>query len=158
VLKARAIRTPVAGEPLLDGKKPDYADAFEIHLAVADQRSAEQWVRLALEGAAAPVRWVIVAALRGVLRLKLDRSSGPGYVFGWRIISSAPDVIVLEADGPVLRGVLVGRRRAPTVTAITSLIFYRHRVARPLWALVAPIHRRVARYLLERVATPVPSD
>jgi hypothetical protein len=150
---ARATPVEVAAEPLLDDDGYDHADAFAIHIGRADDHSAEWWARTGLERAPALVRWVIVAAQRGALRLRLD-TRNRDRVLGWQIRSRTHDAIALEAAGPVLRGVVVVRRTEPTVAVIKSFVFFRRRmVARIVWAVALPIHRRLARYLLENAAT-----
>jgi hypothetical protein len=63
-------------------------------------------------------------------------------------------VVHLEAVSPLLgRGVLVGRKVDPTCVVITTYVFYtRPAPARVAWKIAGPLHRRVARYLLEHAA------
>lgn len=149
----RARRIPVpAEEPLIGSDSYDYADAFEIELRQPDTRSPEQFTRCALEQGPWPVRWTVWIAQRHVLRLQLGPRSSPDHVLGWTILTSRPEVVHLEAVSPLLRGVLVLRRRAPTVVAVTTYVRYTRAPARLLWAIVGPVHRRVARYLLQHAA------
>jgi hypothetical protein len=148
----RARRVPVvAEEPLIGGDRYDYADAFEIRVREPDKRSAEQFARFALEQAPWPVRWTVRIVQRHLLRLRLGPRSSPDHIFGWKILTNQPDVIHLEAVSPLLgRGVLVGRRPDPTCAVITSYVFYtRPAPARVAWKIAGPLHRWVARYLLE---------
>ena len=144
----------VAGEPLIGGDRYDYADAFEIRLPEPDARSAEQFARCALEQAPWPVRWTIRLAHRHLLRLRLGPASSPDHLLGWKIVTTQPDVIHLEAVSPLLgRGVLVGRRADPTCMVITTYVFYaRPAPARVVWRIAGPLHRRIAPYLLEQAA------
>ena len=59
------------------------------------------------------------------------------------------DVIVLGVEGRLVtpRVVLTGRDHR---LVVTTLLRYEHPAARVLWTLVAPIHRGVARHLLDR--------
>ena len=151
----RARRLPVAAhEPLIGSDRYDYADAFEIRLDEPDARSAEQFTRCAIEQAPWPVRWTIGVAHRHLLRLRLGPMSSPEHLFGWRIRTSKPDVMHLEAMSPLLgRGVLVLRRPDPTRASITTYLFYtRPTPAHAVWSIVGPLHRRIAPYLLERAA------
>ncbi|ULE33449.1 hypothetical protein [Mycobacterium sp. IDR2000157661] len=128
----------------------DYADAYAISLSNQDIRSPEQMFRAALDNATWVQRCVPVVH-RHVLRLRLGPQSASGYLFGWRIVKSDADVICLEADGPVLRGVIVGRRALPASVVFTTFVVYVRRApARALWAVVGPLHRRIAPHLLER--------
>lgn len=151
----RATQVPVASsEPLIGGERYDYADAFEILIPASDPRTAEQIARCALEDAPWAIRTIVDVAHRQVLRLRLGPRPSPDHVFGWTIMTSDPDVVHLEAVSPLLgRGVIVGRRVEPTRVVITTYVFFtRPAPARAIWTLTAPLHRWVARYLLEHAA------
>jgi hypothetical protein len=146
-------------EPLLDGARADYADAFEMNLAAPDSRSAEAWVRCGLEESPPVLRRVIQVAHRQVLRLRLAPASSPGHVLGWTIVRAEHDVVHLEAHSPLGRGVIIGRRPDATSTLLTTYLFWtRPRPARLIWTVVGPLHRRVAPYLLERAAAGAHPD
>lgn len=145
-------RRPVAEEPLLGGARFDYADTFAVRLPTPDARSAEAWARAGLEGAPRAVRGLVLLAHRRVLRFEPVGGPRSGTVLGWRVVLSEPDVVVLEAVGPLLRGVVVGRRQQPDVAELSTFVFYRRPWVRVLWAAVGPVHRRVARYLIRRAA------
>jgi Protein of unknown function (DUF2867) len=150
--RARRIPVPI-DEPVGGRDRYDYADAFEIRVREPDARSAEMFTRHALEQAPSPVRWTIWIAQRYVLRLRLGPRTSPDHILGWKIVSSQPDVVRLEAESWLLRGVLMARRVDPTCARITTYVFYRRRAAaRFLWKIVGPLHRRIARYLLEHAA------
>ena len=151
----RAHRVPVRQrEPLVGGDSYDYADAFEIRLHQPDARSAEEFTRYALEEAPWRVRTTVWLAHRYLLRLRLGPRSSPAHVFGWKIVTSQPDVIELEAVSPLLgRGVIVGRRPDPTRVVVTTYVYFRRpALGRVVWAVTAPLHRRVAAFLLEHAA------
>jgi len=155
----RPRRVPVvADEPLIGSDRFDYADAFEIRVPEADARSAEELARCALEQASSPVRSTVRIAHRHLLRLRLGAGSSPHHLFGWKILTSEPDVIHLEAVSPLLgRAVLVLRRVDPTRAVITTYLFYARPVsARVVWTIAAPLHRRIAPYLLERAVRRPP--
>jgi hypothetical protein len=62
-------------------------------------------------------------------------------------------VVRLEAESPLLRAVLVGRRTEDRATRLTTLLFFARPFAmRAIWTLVGPLHRRIAPYLLARAA------
>jgi hypothetical protein len=129
----------------------DYADAFEIELPEADVRSPEQLFRAALESA--PPVPLIPIVHKNVLRFHLGPLASPDHLFGWRIVTSEPDIIRLEAEGPLIRGIIVGRKDSgPTAVLMTFVFYVRPIPARVIWALVGPLHRRVAPYLLQRAA------
>jgi hypothetical protein len=97
---------------------------------------------------------------RHLLRLRLGPRSSPDHIFGWKILTTKPDVIQLEAVSPLLgRGVLVGRRRDPTRVLITTYVFYtRPALAGVAWKIAGPLHRWVAGYLLEHAAAANPAE
>ncbi|HEX2285291.1 MAG TPA: hypothetical protein VHI10_10805 [Mycobacterium sp.] len=123
----------------------DYADAFEVTLREGDHRSAEQIFRDGLERAPSALRSVILIVHRRVLRLDV----GPAF---WPIVASEPDMVRLEATGPLIAGALVARRIDGRTSRLTTFVTYRGPLARIVWPLVAPLHRRVAPYLMERAA------
>jgi hypothetical protein len=158
--RAQRVSVPV-DEPLLGGDRYDYADSFEIRVPPADDRSAEAFARLALEESPWPVRALVFVAHRYVLRMRLGPSSSPEHLCGWPIVRSEPDLIQLESTSPVLRrAVILGRRPERDRAAITTYVFFaRPALARALWRATGPLHRWVARYLLEHaVASLIAAD
>ena len=155
----RARRVSVAAaEPLIGRARYDYADAFEIRVPEPDPRSAELFVRSAIEQAPGLVTWAIWIVQRSVLRLRLAPRSSPEHLLGWTIVTAGPDVIHLEAESPVGRGVIVVRRVEPTRAVVTSYLFFeRPALGATLWRIVGPLHRRVAPYLMERAAVTNPA-
>jgi hypothetical protein len=147
MIRARrvAVREPIDG-------RPDYADAFELRMAQPDGRSAEQWVRAGLEGAPAAVRRLILVVHRHVLRLSLGPVDAGDHVLGWRIASRADDVVRLEASGSLAEAVIVGRMDATAIRLTTALSYRRPALARGVWIVIGPLHRRIAPLLLERAA------
>lgn len=148
-----ARRRAVPAEDLLLTKPPDYADAYEIRRCEQDPRPAEEWVRRGLEQGPWVLRRIVLIAQRRLLGLQVGSRSSPGHVLGWRIETSTPAVVRLEASSPLMRGVIIGRKVHPAGFVLTTLLFYqRPGPARAVWAVVAPVHRRVALYLLRRAA------
>jgi hypothetical protein len=135
----------------------DYADAFECTLAAPDGRTAADWMHAGLEEAPRALRALIVFAHTKVLGLRLSAPDAPGHVLGWEVAHADDHVITLVAASSSIHAVLVGERTGSASCRLTTyLTFDRPRVARPLWALVGPLHRRIAPYLLrmagERIA------
>jgi hypothetical protein len=153
----RARRTSVTEAP--NPRMPvHYADAFIVRLPDPDGRTAEAWVRYGLEEAPRPIRAVIRIAHRHVLRFALLPARSSNQVLGWRITEARPDVIYLAASSPILRGVIVARRPDERSAVLTTLLSYeRPAIARAMWNLVGPLHRRIAPLLLERAAMPMSS-
>jgi hypothetical protein len=131
----------------------DYADAFEIRLTAPDERPAVEWMRCGLERAPLPLRWTILVAHRFLLGFRLAPRSAPGNVLGWRIVTSEPDLVHLQASSPLMRGDLMGQRDSPDQMVLSTYLSFRRPVpARLVWFAVGPLHRRIAPYLLERAA------
>jgi len=141
---------PGAARPFGD---VNYADAFVGRTAVPDPRTAAEWLRAGLEDSPAAMRWLIIAVHRYVLRFRLGSRSSRGHVLGWQVTKLDPEDARLEASGPLITGHLVASRCDPhTVRLDTFLTFNKRRAAPAVWALVGPLHRRVAPYLLKRAA------
>ena len=150
--RRRARRVRVESDPLVAGPA-DYADAFEVTIDPADARSAEEFARDVLANAPRPVYWLIDVAHRFVLRFDLAPRRSPEHIMGWAITHSEPGVVRLEAGGPIVRAVIVGRRPEPSRrVAVTSVFFENRAAARILMRVVAPVHRSVAKLILERAA------
>ena len=153
--RRRAHRIPVPEvEPLIGSDRYDYADSFTVGIDASDPRSSEEFARAALEEAPPAVRRTVSVAHRHVLRLRLGSPTSSEHLLGWRIAISEPDVIHLEAVSPLLgRGAIVGRRPEPTRVVVTTYLFFsRPALGRAVWALVGPLHRRIAPVLLDHAA------
>lgn len=136
----------------------DYADAFEVDLSEADTRSPEQLFRGAVANTSWVRRWVPVVH-RHLLRFRLGPASSADHIFGWRIAGSDVDAIRLEAAGPLIRGTIVGQRTSHSSVIFTTFVSYASRApARIVWAVVGPLHRRVAPYLMERAVAAADSN
>jgi hypothetical protein len=131
---------------------PDGTYACEIVALDARARSAEAWARAVFEDAPRLLRSLIVFGWVAALRLKLGSRRLPTKVLGWTIVSATPDAVLLGVESPLLRAQLVVRVEDVTVVHATFVTF-RNRLGRSLWAVAAPIHRRVIPYLLTRAAT-----
>jgi hypothetical protein len=142
-------RVPVGAEALV-ASSYDYADSFELVLDAPDVHAAEEWVRTGLEGSGAAVRGLIRFVHGRIARFDLTDSAGN--VLGWRVLESADDVVHLRTEGPMLRAEIVARRSSPTVARFTTYLFYKHRRTPLLWAVIGPLHRRIAPLLLRRAA------
>lgn len=139
-------------DPALGGARFDYADCFEVRAVAPEERTPEVLARAALEDMPVALRGLVLVAHRVILRFRLGPLSSAEHVLGWKIVASTPGHVVLEADGPLIRGVMVGRRTEPGVTVLTTFVFYRGRAAPVVWSVVSMLHRRVAPYLLRRAA------
>jgi len=129
----------------------DYADSFEIPLESTDERSPEQWMKIAIGGAPLPVKTTVGLAWFA-LRFDLHPRT-PGHLFGMPVVESTPNFVHLRGDSPLLEAHLIGRRADPTLAALTTVLIYKHRtITGGMWSMLGPAHRRIAPYLMERVA------
>jgi hypothetical protein len=151
----RAGRCPVVAESPPSGKsRYDYADAFEVTLPESDGRTAEQIVRAGLEHAPPALRSAIRTVHQHLLRFDLAPASSPEHIVGWRITTSEPDMFLMEASGPLIDAAIVARRIGERTARLTTFVVYRQRtLAMALFVFVAPVHRQVAAYLMERAAS-----
>jgi hypothetical protein len=140
-------RIPVPPEvfalELLD--RVDYSDAFEARTGC--RRSPGDWGELIIESASPALTAFVRAVHRHVGRMRLAERGEPDHPLGWTILDQTQQHLVLGVDGGIVTPRLVIATDADRVLAVT-LLRYEAPVARPLWWLIAPIHRAVARHLL----------
>lgn len=150
------VPTDVAALELLE--RVDYADAFEIR--APDTRLPGEWTRFLLD-TAPPALLTFARGAQKLLGFRLARVDSQ-HPLGWTIVREDPQVFVLAAEGPAGSARLVGSTRDDKLCVTTMLRIERRR-SRAAWSMVAPIHRAVTRYLLDRSAcaaaatTPQPS-
>jgi hypothetical protein len=150
-MRPRAHRVVVAETPPFTGAAPDYADAFAVTRSPTDQRSAEQWARDGFERLPRALRRPGLFVHRRVLGFHLGPWSSPEHIFGWRIVTSRPDFLHLEARSSLLRGHMVWRLHHERLVMTTFLRYEMHRTASVVWAVLGNFHRR-APYLLALAA------
>ncbi|MFG2628469.1 DUF2867 domain-containing protein [Streptomyces sp. NPDC048473] len=144
-----------------------YASAFELPVADARSRTPEQWARAVFEDAPVLLRGFLVLGWSLVLRIRLGPRPSPGHVLGWTVSDSAADsdtgrdagtgtdegpgsnTTTLAAPSPLITTRNVAVVNASTVVWVTFVRFDR-RIARPVWAMIAPIHHLAIPYLLRR--------
>jgi hypothetical protein len=150
-VKAREVEVPSDIRDLdpLDNSNYDYA--CEVQAAEGDGRSAEEWARATFASAPLLLRWFILVGWRVGLGLRLESTTSPSYVLGWKVLSATPRAAVLGVDSFVLTARLVVNVDHSKVIHAT-FVRYDRPLARLLWAFAAPIHRRVIPYLLNRAA------
>ena len=128
-------------DPVALSTRYDYADAFAVDLPRPDITPPERWLGAALGQLPPVVRWI--TARLGFAAA--DRSS----LAGWEVRTNGPAVIHLVAHLPLLHVDLVGRNISSTHRTLTTVLTYRRPwLARPVWLVVGPVHRRTARRLL----------
>jgi hypothetical protein len=149
---ARAQRVQVTEKHPTGEGFADYADAFEISKSKSDQRTVEQWARDGFGGLPLSTRKAGMLAHRHMLGFRLGPWSSPEHIFGWRIVSSQPKVLHLEARGERLVGHMLWRAQDERLV-MTTFVHFKKALQSPLvWAIAAPIHRRGVPNLLRLAA------
>jgi hypothetical protein len=131
---------------------PDYADAFEVIGSPTDKRSAEQWARDGFERLPVNARRSVLLIHRWILGFSLGPWTSPDHVFGWRIATSEPELLHLEARSALLNGHMMWRLRGDRLVMTTFLQYERRRTASAVWAVIGNIHRGGGCHLLELAA------
>ncbi len=155
--RKRAHRVVVSETPPPTVASPDYADAFEVTRSPTDRRSAEQWARDGFERLPVTMRRPVLLIHRWVLGFRLGPWASSNHVFGWRIATSEPELLHLEARSTLLNGHMVWRLHDERLVMTTFFEYQRHRTASVVWAVLGNIHRGGAPYLLN-LAAIAPSD
>jgi Protein of unknown function (DUF2867) len=147
----RQVAVPPAARALSTLSHVDYEDAFLLETGAARDRTGEQWARAILEDA--PI--IIRRKLRWgwfALGLKLGSTRSDRLVLGWEIRRSTPDYALLAASSRLgLPAELLLERRQHTLL-LATFVHQQNPIARAIWAAVAPQHRVVVPYLLQRAA------
>ena len=154
----RAHRVAVSEPPPSSIAALDYADAFEVARRPRDRRSAERWARDGFEGLPVATRRSLLAVHRWILGFRLGPWTSPGHVFGWRIVTSEPELLHLEARSTLLSGHMVWRLHHEQLVMSTLLQYEMRRTASAVWAVLGNVHRGGAPYLLGLAAAPAQGD
>lgn len=161
----RVAEIEVPPEPLLRGADYDYADCFEVVLEHPDAHSAEEWVRTALDRAPGSLAALIRLVHRHVIRFRLGPAFDDEHIIGWRVVHSSQDLLQMQASGPLVRAMIIARRKTPTNATLTTFVFYRRpATAKLMFVAIRPVHKRAAFDLMSRAAkaftteVPVPVD
>jgi hypothetical protein len=127
----------------------DYQDAIAV--LTTTRNTPEEWVRLIFGGTP--------RALRGLLRgvFKLLRAGQPPpppaeHRLPGKIIHSGPEEIVLGFDLAIGLTARIIVMNPPGRVVMATLVRSNRTRGRAVWAILAPVHRAVARYLLNRAA------
>lgn len=131
---------------------PDYADAFEVMRSPTDRRSAEQWARDGFERLPVTTRRSLLLVHRWILGFSLGSRASSNHVFGWRIVTSEPELLHLQARSTLLSGHMVWRLHHERLVMTTFLQYEMRRTASVVWAVIGNVHRGGAPYLLELAA------
>jgi hypothetical protein len=147
--RVRQVAVPPAARALTTLAAVDYQDAFLVEAARAHDRTAEEWARTLFEHPPMIMRRALRALLTSALGLRLGPLGSDRFVEGWEVRHSTPDVVRLGASSRIgLSAELLLQRERHTLLFVTVLRL-ETLAARAAWAALSPVHREVARRLLE---------
>ena len=130
----------------------DYADAFAVGLPAPDSTPPATWLGTGLSQVPPVVDWVAA-------RLGFSSMTPSDPLDGWDVRSSSPDLVHLVVDLPLLHVDFIGRNAGPARRMLTTLVsFRRPLLARLVWLVVGPAHRRTVRWVLGEGLRTVPVD
>ena len=116
-------------------------------MATGAPADAENWARDCLQAAPLPLRLFLTWGWR-LLLLEGGARSDATHVLGWPIASSSSETAVLQRRSRLgIRATLVFVAR-PGATTFASGMHFDNRLARMVWACVAPVHRWAVRSVL----------
>jgi hypothetical protein len=145
----RQVAVPPAARALCTLARIDYEDAFLVQIGPVEDRTAEQWARAILEGAPAVMRRTLLLGW-SALGLKLGPTGSDGFVLGWEVRRSTPNVVLLGANSRLgLRAELLFERQQQMLL-FDTFVHKENRISRAIWAGVQPLHRPIVRSLLEQ--------
>lgn len=148
--RVREVSLPADMRALAALERIDYTDAFVVEGVPA--RTAEQWARAVLEDTPPPGKRARLVLGWTALGLRLGSPWSERTVLGWTIVQRSPDLVVLAAGSRFgLAGTLLFRRE-PHGLLYATLAQQDNRVARAVWARIAPDHRHVVGSLLTDAA------
>ncbi|MGW3012044.1 hypothetical protein ACWC9R_24900 [Streptomyces sp. NPDC001219] len=127
----------------------DYENAVLADLGQAQDRTAEQWARTIMEDAPSDMQRTLTQGWTA-LGLQLGPARAEGFVLGWPVRHSTPDLVLLSA-GPTLgvSGDLLLQRR-PHSLLLSCFIQLDDDMARTLWARTESRHPKAMHQMLER--------
>ncbi len=149
----RGRRVAVTEEPPFAAGSPDYADAFEVARRPTDRRSAEQWARDGFERLPREARHSALLIHRWIFGFDLGPWASPDHVFGWKIATSEPGILHLEARSRLLSGDMVWRLDETRLVMTTFLRYEMKRTGSVVWGALGNVHRGGAPHLLHLAAS-----
>ncbi|MBB4892952.1 hypothetical protein FHS39_001963 [Streptomyces olivoverticillatus] len=149
----RHVPVPPAAQALSTLARIDYANALLADVGpAAGDRTAEQWARAVMEDAPADTRQALTQGWTS-LGLQLGPARSDGFVLGWPVRHSAPDIVLLSADPTLgLHGQLLLQREERTLL-MACFIQLDSNQARALWAQAESRHPEVMHQLLEQAVS-----
>jgi hypothetical protein len=151
--RKRERRVAVTESPPPGVAPPDYADAFEVARRPADARSAENWAHDGFGRLPIATREAGLLAHRLLLGFRLGPWGSPDHIFGWKVVTSEPDLLHLEARSSWLTGHMLWRLHDTRLEMTTFIRYEMLRTGRLVWGALGNVHRASAPGLLRLAAT-----
>jgi hypothetical protein len=146
------VAVPPATRVLSTLPRIDYEDAFLLETGRAQDQSAEQWIRVILEDAPARTRRALRRGWFG-LGLGLGSTRDDRLVLGWEVRRSTPDFALLGASSRLGFEARVFLKRQRQSLLLGTLLRFKNPLARTVWAVLAPTHRRYEQHLLKMASS-----
>lgn len=146
------IAVPLAALERSTLARVDYQDAFLVEIEDVRGWTGERWARAVLEEAPDSTRRGLIRGWKS-LGLEVNPSRSEGFILGWEVRHSSPDLALLGSAGRfgVSGELLFGARENALLFA--TFVQLDNPVARVMWRCLAPHHRLVVRRLLMQAAT-----
>jgi hypothetical protein len=155
--EVRQIQVPVIARESTEQAPIDYEDAFRVRLPDPASPPAPRWAEMILEEARADRRRAVLSGWEA-LGFELGPIPGKGFVLGWAIRRSEPDLVVLATESPLgIAGELVFRRE-PDGLLYATFVQLHGDVARRAWAPFETAHPPTVRELLRDAAARIPES
>jgi hypothetical protein len=148
--QVQEVPLPASARELTALTRVDYTDAFVLSTPPSEERTGEEWARAMLEDAPAATRRTL---RRGwfALGIPLGSAEDRRRVLGWRVRATPPDHAVLAADSLLGMEAEVLFKPQEGGLLVATILKLNNPLARAVWTLFSPQHRRVVRHLLARL-------
>lgn len=125
----------------------DYTDSFLLEVPGAEASTGEDWARAVLEDAPAATR----ATLRRgwcALGVRLGSTADERLVLGWPVRHSSSEFALLAARSWLGMQAEILIKPEPDAVRFATFLRLTNPLARAVWSVFSPQHRRVVRHLL----------
>jgi hypothetical protein len=146
--QVREVPLPPDARMLTTLSRVDYTDGFVLETDRAEDRTGEEWVRAMVEDAPAPTRRTLRRTWRA-LGVRLGSTDDDRLVLGWTVRRSTPDFALLAARSLIGMEAEVLCKREPRALRVATFMKLKNPIARAVWAVVSPEHRKMVRHLLK---------
>jgi hypothetical protein len=142
----RQVAAPETVRKACDFESIDYEDAFEVYCVGSDTYTAEDWARDIFLEAPAAVRAFLNKAWSAA-GLK-SRSESFESMLKSRVANKSPNIFVLKTYSKLGMDVRVVVYVHESNVGLATFMRFDKFIGRWVWASMAPVHRRIAPYLL----------